>query len=73
MTLCGGPGHASRKITHRYNIHKMLSEVFYKMAFLKLAQNSPENTCVRASFVIKLQALDLKFYSKRDTGTDVFL
>ena len=28
--------------------------------FLEISQNSQENTCVRASFLIKLQALRLK-------------
>ena len=36
-----------------------------KTAFLKISLNSQENTCVRASLLIKLQALD--------SGTNVFL
>ena len=31
-------------------------EVFYKKVFLEILQNSQENTCARASFLIKLQA-----------------
>ena len=31
------------------------------MAFLKISQNSQENTCTRVSFLIKLQALGLEF------------
>ena len=30
-----------------------------KKVFLEISQNSPENTCARASFLIKLQALSL--------------
>ena len=32
-----------------------LPEVFYKKVFLKILQNSQENTCARASFLIDLQ------------------
>ena len=31
------------------------------------------NSCDRASFLIKLQALGLQFYQKRDSGPRVFL
>ena len=31
-------------------------EVFCKMVFFKISQNSQENTCARVSFLIKLQA-----------------
>ena len=31
-----------------------------KRVFLKISQNSPENTCVGVSFLIKLHALGLK-------------
>ena len=31
-------------------------EVFWKKVFLELSQNSQENTCAGASFLIKLQA-----------------
>ena len=30
--------------------------------FLQVLQNLQENTCARASFLIKLQALDLQLY-----------
>ena len=36
------------------------------MVLLEISQNSQENTCTRASFLIKFQA-------KRDSGTGVFL
>ena len=39
--------------------------VFYKRLFLKFSQNSQENTCARVSFLIKLQAWDLKEIKKR--------
>ena len=33
-----------------------------KMVFLKISQNSQENTCARVSFLIKLQAWGLHFF-----------
>ena len=39
------------------------------MIFLKISQNSQENTCAGVSFLIKLQARS----EKRDSGTGVFL
>ena len=36
-------------------------EVFYKKVFLKISQNSHENTCARVSFLIKLQVFSCKF------------
>ena len=44
-----------------------------KKVFLNILQNSQENTCARASFSIKLQALWLQLYLKKDFGTSVFL
>ena len=41
--------------------------------FLETSQNSQENTCVRVSLLMKLQASGLKLYLKRDSGTGVFL
>ena len=41
--------------------------------FLEILQNSQENTCVRVSFLIKLQASDLQLYWKRDSDTGGFL
>ena len=35
-----------------------------KKGCLKMSQNSQEKICARASFLIKLQALGLKFYLK---------
>ena len=39
------------------------------MLFLKVSQNSQENTCARVSFLLKLQALGLQLCLKRDSGT----
>ena len=44
--------------------------VLWKKVLLKISQNLQENTCARASFLIKLQA---KACKKRDSGTGVFL
>ena len=33
-----------------------------KKVFLEVSQNSPENTCVKISFLIKLQAQGLQLY-----------
>ena len=35
-----------------------------KKMFLKISQNSQENTCARVSFLIKIQALGLQLYQK---------
>ena len=43
-----------------------------KVALLEISQNSQESTCVRDSFLIKLQTIGLQLYSKRVSGTDVF-
>ena len=48
-------------------------EVFCKKVFLKIPQNSQENTCARVSFLMKLQASGLQLYEKRDSGTGVLL
>ena len=45
--------------------------VLYKKVFLEISQNSQENTSARASFLIKLQALDLNFI-KKETLPEVF-
>ena len=42
-----------------------------KKLFWKISQNSQENTCARVSFLIR--AWGLQLYSKRDSGTGVFL
>ena len=44
-----------------------------KKVFLKFSQNSQENICTKVSFLIKLQAWDLHFYQKSDSGTFVLL
>ena len=45
----------------------------WKKEFLEISQNSQENVCVPASFLIKLLASGLQLYWKRDSGTDIFL
>ena len=47
------------------------SEVFCKKVFLKVSQNSQENTCARVSFLIKLQAWPCNFV-KNGTLAQVF-
>ena len=37
-------------------------DVLWKKVFLGISQNSQENTCVRASFLIKLQASGQQLY-----------
>ena len=44
-----------------------------KEVFLKILQNSQENTCARVSFLIKLQAWGLQLYWNRGSSTRVFL
>ena len=39
--------------------------VLYKNVFLKISQNSQENTCARFSFLIKLQTSACNFIKKR--------
>ena len=46
---------------------------YVKKVFLKILQNSQENTCTRVFFLIKLQALGMQIYEKRDSDTGVFL
>ena len=48
----------SEAVTHRYTVKKV---------FLKFLQNSQDNTCVRVSFLIKLQA-----FVKKETLAQVF-
>ena len=47
--------------------------VLCKKVFLEISQNSQENTCVRVSFLIKLQRCRPATLLKRDSGTCVFL
>ena len=46
----------------------------WKKVFLKISQNSQENTCTRASFLIKFERLRLQFYNfiKNETLAQVF-
>ena len=45
--------------------------VLCKNLLLKISEYSQENTCVKVSFLTKLQSLQL--YQKRDSNTGVFL
>ena len=54
-------------------IEAVIRGVLLKKVFLEISQNSQENSCARVSFLIKLQALGLQLYLKRDSGTGVFL
>ena len=65
MTLCGGPGHASRKITHRYNIHKMLSEVFYKKGVLETCAKFAGKHLCQSLFCNKVASLRLEILFKK--------
>ena len=49
-------------------------EVFVKKVFLKISQNLQENTCTRASFLIKLQACrpEACNFITKETLTQVF-
>ena len=47
--------------------------VLLKEVFLKVSQNSRENTCVTASFLIKLQGWACDFIKKETLATGVFL
>ena len=44
-----------------------------RRVFLKISQNSMENTCAKVSFSIKLQAIPAPLLTKRDSGIGVFL
>ena len=46
-------------------------EMFYKKVFFEILQNLQQNTCVRVSFLTRLQALDCSFNKKRH-GTGAF-
>ena len=62
---------SSHKISEKYNEQ----EVFYKKnLFLKIWQHSQENTYVKFSFLIKIQAFSWPAtLLKRDSNTYVFL
>ena len=55
--------YATLELTLCYNNNKQKQppEVFHKKGILKNLQNSQENTCVRVSVLIKLQAQDSNF------------
>ena len=52
-----------------FTVQKQAPEVFYKKVFLKVWQNSQENTCARISFLIKLQACN---FIKKETLAHMF-
>ena len=54
----------SETVVQRYSVKK---------TFLKISQNSQENTCARVSFLTKLQALACNFIKNRDPGHMSFL
>ena len=61
---------SSHKILEKYNEE----QVFYqKSLFLKIWQHSQENTYVKVSFLIKMQAFSPVTLLKRDSNTYVFL
>ena len=47
-------------------------EVFCKIAFLQILQNSQENTFARVSFLIKETTPEACNFIKKDSGTGVF-
>ena len=55
------------------NTEAVVERCSVKKMFLEISQNSQENTCIRGSFFIKLQASGLQIYLKRDSGTGVLL
>ena len=46
-------------------------DVLLKKVFLEISQNSQENTCVRVSFLIKLQASEHLFYGTHLVTTSI--
>ena len=50
-------------------LEAVVRRCFVKQVFLEISQNSQENTCARASLLIKLKASVFNFI----TGTGVFL
>ena len=53
--------------------HKVFKKKKKKKYILKISQTSQQSTCARVSFLINLQAWTLQLYSKRDSGTGIFL
>ena len=58
-------------LPHDVIIRGSRQEVFYKKRFFKISRNSQENTCARASFLLKLQAVGVNFI-KKETPTQRF-
>ena len=55
-------GESAEAVTRRCSVKRM---------FLEISRNLQENTCARVSFLIKLQALSMQLYKKRDSGTGI--
>ena len=53
-------------------IQKQPLEVFYKMIFWKISQNSQDDICVRVSFLITLQSCEACNFIKKETSTQMF-
>ena len=56
--------HGTEAVVRRCSVEKV---------FLQISKNSQENTCVRVSFLIKLQVWGLHLYYKGGSGTVAFL
>ena len=55
-----------------FNLYRRIRpEVFYEKVFLKISNNSEENTCARVSLLIKLQASVCNFI-KKETPAQLF-
>ena len=50
--------------SHHFITEVVVQRCSVKKVFLEISQNSQENTCARASFLIELQASVLKLYWK---------
>ena len=50
-----------------------IEQMFYKIGILKISATYQENTCVKLSFLINLQAFSLQLYLKKESSTGVFL
>ena len=46
----------ARNLCQKFNLEAVTQKCSVKKVFLKISQNSQENTCVRASFLIKFQS-----------------
>ena len=53
----------------------MITSIYFnvKKVFLKNPQNPEENNCVESHLLIKLHALGLQLYEKRNSDTGIFL